>query len=430
MSKILLIFKREYITRVKKRSFIITTLLVPLGFILLFAVQILLISSSTDSIRIAVVDETNQITIADSKDGNLKFIQQKENINELKDSYQSQNFDGVLHIPKLNYDNPNGIQYFSDELLGMRAKEHIESRIERQIRSIKLNDMGVDEDELRRVDKVKVDVFEARTDQEGIATTGIATGVGFLMGFLMYMVIFIYGTMVMRGVMEEKTNRIVEVILSSVRPFQLMLGKIMGIGAVGLTQFLIWFAFISGINLITAPIMARFAGDTVSVNAGVSEQEMSEATDMFSMFQAEISELPLTQLFISFAFFFLLGFLLYAALFAAVGSAINDDSDTQTLTLPVSIPVIIAIFILSAIMETPNSGLAFWSSMIPFFSPIIMPFRIAFGVPMWEILLSLTLLAIGAVAMVWLAGKIYRTAILIQGKKITFYEIGKWMLKS
>lgn len=431
MRKIALIIQREYLSRVKKKSFIITTLLVPIGFLLLFAVQFILVAFNADTLRIAVKDDSGNFAHRIKDTETLYFKKTNESLEILKQNYLADGFDGVLYIPQLNFDNPNGITYYSDKLLGLSAKSYIQNEIKDELRKLKLAQMGVTDEVYARVQKTQINISEEALSGN-TANTGLATAAGFIMGFLMYMVIFIYGAMVMRGVMEEKTNRIVEVMLSSVRPFQLMIGKIVGIGAVGLTQFLIWITLMFFINLG----LGVFVGGSASKmpgglgNLNDNELQMEQAMQIAQSIQGQIDSLPLGMLIAGFIFYFLFGYIMYAALFAAVGSAVNDESETQSLTFPVSLPIIISIFILSAIMEAPNSGLAFWSSLIPLFSPIIMPFRIAFGVPFWELLASMILLVLGSLGMVWLSAKIYRTGILLYGKKVTFTEIGRWMIRS
>lgn len=230
----------------------------------------------------------------------------------------------------------------------------------------------------------------------------------------------------MRSVMEEKSNRIVEVILSSVRPFKLMIGKILGVGAVGLTQFAIWIVLLFFINIFMG-ILIGGTMDLSGAQMGANEQDMEQAMEMWEAVQGHFSELPIGLLIGSLLFYFFGGYVLYAALFAGLAAAVNDESDVQTLTIPISIPVVLAVFILIAIIENPNSGLAVWSSMFPLFSPIIMPARIAFGVPTHHLILSMALLVLGCIIAIWIAAKIYRVGILMYGKKISFREIGKWL---
>jgi len=434
MRKIGLIIQREYLSRVKKKSFILTTLLVPIGFLLLLAVQFILVAFNSDTLRIVVKDDTGNFAHRIKDTESLYFKKSNETLDQLKSNYQAQGYDGVLYIPQFNLDNPNGITYYSDKLLGLSAKSYIQSELKDELRKLKLAEMGVNDEVYSRVQKVQVSISEEASSGSS-GNTGLATAVGFVMGFLMYMIIFIYGAMVMRGVMEEKTNRIVEVLLSSVRPFQLMIGKIVGIGAVGLTQFFIWIVLMFLINLGLGLFVGGTGGTmpgTFGSNGmvGGNEQQMEQAMQIAQSIQGQLESLPLGMLIVGFIFYFLFGYVMYAAMFAAVGSAVNDESETQSLTFPVSLPIIISIFILSAVIESPNSGLAFWSSLIPLFSPIIMPFRIAFGVPLWELIVSMVLLVAGSMAMVWLSAKIYRTGILMYGKKVSLSEIARWMVKS
>lgn len=429
MSKILLILKREYITRVKKKSFIITTLLVPLSFVLLMVMQIAIIAFSSDTMRIVIKDETGKFAhrIKDTK--SLYFKKSSKSLEELRNSYITERFDGILYIPKLDMDNPNGIKYISDNLLGGSTKSYIQREIKDELRKMKLTKLGVDNKTFQQIQKVDISISEEGSKGNSIGSTGIATGIGMFMGFIMYMVIFIYGSLVMRSVMEEKTNRIVEVILSSVRPFKLMMGKILGIGAVGITQFTIWIVLLFGINIFIS-LVAGGAIDVSSSPMASSQADVEEVMGFVEEIQDNINSLPIALLVFSFMFYFVGGYVLYAALFAGLGAAVNDESDAQTLTLPVSVPVIIAIFILMAIVENPNGNMAVWSSIFPLFSPIIMPARIAFGVPMWEVAVSMICLVIGCIVAVWIAAKIYRMGILLYGKKISFKEIGKWMVRS
>jgi len=432
MRKILLIFKREYITRVRKKSFIITTLLVPLGFIILIAIQAALLSySSSGKMRIAVKDDTqNEVFAHRFKDTpNLYFKKVSTSLEALEQNYHELDFDGILYIPDINLDKPNGIRYISDQSLGMSVKSYVQREIKSEIKRLKLKDFGVDNKAFKRIEKLHINITEQGTEGSDMASTGIATGVGYFMGMLMYFVIFIYGSMVMRSVMEEKSNRIVEVILSSVKPFKLMIGKILGVGAVGLTQFAIWIVLLFFINIF----MSIIIGSTVDLSGaqmGANEQEMEQAMELWESVQGHFSELPIRLLIGSLLFYFLGGYVLYAALFAGLAAAVNDESDVQTLTIPISIPVVLAVFILIAIIENPNSGLAVWSSMFPLFSPIIMPARIAFGVPTYQLILSMSLLILGCIIAIWVAAKIYRIGILMYGKKISFREIGKWLFTS
>ncbi len=431
MKNLLLIAQREYLTRVTKRSFIIATLLIPLGFVALMAVQFIVMAYSSNSLRVAVVNQDTKLFAeqALSDDGELFFVKSNLPLDTLRNRYQELGFDGILLIPPINIDNPNGFKYISDKVLGMAARTYIQHELEDEVKRLRLQTMGINSQELnQRINQLSLNIVEEDLNGKNTQGTALATGVGMGMGFLMYMVIFIYGAMVMRGVMEEKTNRIVEVMLSAVRPFDLMVGKIWGIGLVGLTQFMIWFVFLFIINLTLGTLLG-VAMPTSDMDTQLNSTQTAQAMSLIEEVKNGIDRLPVGLLVFGFAFYFVLGYTLYAALFAGLASAINDDSDAQSLTFPISVPIILAIFILSAVAENPSSGLAFWSSMIPLFAPIIMPFRIAFGVPAWELALSMCLMLLGTWAAIWLAAKIYRTAILLYGKKINFKEIGKWVVK-
>jgi ABC-2 type transport system permease protein len=272
-------------------------------------------------------------------------------------------------------------------------------------------------------------INDAETIKESIARnerSGIAYGVGYISSFLIYITILIYGTMVMRGVSEEKTNRIAEIIISSVKPFQLMMGKIIGIGAVGLTQFLMWMVLV----VIFGSVMFAFMPNEVMQQAGNAEAQRQAAS-----IQADLATVNLPLIIFCFIFYFVFGYLFYASLFAAVGSAVSEDAqDTQSLMLPVTMPIVLAIVIMMQVIVHPTGSLATSSSLIPFFSPVVMMARIPFGVPStvgwWELLASMMLLVGGFLFTTWLSARIYRTGILLYGKKITWKEMWKWTVRS
>lgn len=292
--------------------------------------------------------------------------------------------------------------------------------------------------EQRMLERLETDVVltpntigvDEEQDQAGNSSSVIlSTALGGVMGFLIYIVIFIYGSMVMRSVMEEKNNRIVEVVISSVKPFQLMLGKIVGVGLVGLTQFGIWLVTFPLLYLLLGLI---FGGQMEAAQSASAAQGQVDQEEVLQMLQAleGLGDFNYFKIISLFLLFFIAGYLLYASLFAAVGSALGDDlGEGQSLTLPIVIPVIIAFYIAIAVVENPNSSLALWSSQIPLFSPIIMPARLAFDPPWWEILTSLVLLYATCFFFIWLSGRIYRIGILMYGKKITLWEMGRWLFR-
>ena len=433
MNKLWLIIKREYLTRVKKKSFILTTLLTPLGIGLLIAVSAYLMSYEGDETStIAIVDPSNVLNRSIADTDNIYFKFEDRSIDELKSQYEELEYDGIVLVPKIDNVKAKDFTsfYYSNDKLSPNLQLSLTSKMRDAIREYKVQELGFDQNELDALKtSVSIDpepIEEGGEDQSSMAS-GIAAGIGGFMGFFMYFAVFFYGMMVMRSVMEEKTNRIVEIMISSVKPFQLMLGKILGVGAVGLTQLLIWAILFP---LISFGVTAAFGlspeeSATMVENSGV---DMEESMSMITQIMAEIKAQNWWMMIPTFLIFFLGGFFLYASLFAAVGSAIGDDmAESQTLTLPITIPVILALYIMFAAIRAPNSSLAFWSSMFPLFSPIVMPARMAMGIPAWEIIVSIVILIASVIFFVWMSGRIYRIGILMYGKKVSFKELGKWM---
>jgi ABC-2 type transport system permease protein len=432
MKKIWIIIEREYLSRVKKKSFIITTFLVPTGFALLFIASIFLSGYGENKKRIAVIDESGYFKgrFADSKSLYFSFVDTPLRALELH--YKQMNFDGILYIPELqNLTNVRGIEFRSDKNLGIKSQQYMEKEVERVVKDVKLEKSNVAPELMKQLADVNVKMKTVIYGDEGKKTgsTLIATVLGYIMGFTIYMVMFIYGTMVMKSVMEEKANRILEVMASSVKPFQLMLGKVVGVGAVGLTQFILWGVLIFFTNLIL----------TVTFSASLAEmQQMAMSQNMGGIEQApdryeaalalsSLKDINFLQIGLLFLVYFLGGYLLYGALFAAIGAASSEDQDSQTLTFIVSLPIIISIFIMMTAIQEPQNELAFWGSVIPFTSPIVMPALIPFGVPAWQIILSIVLLIAGFIFTTWLASKIYRVGILMYGKKVSMKELLKWL---
>lgn len=443
MDKIWLIIKREYWTRVRRKSFILSTLLAPLGIVAIFGFQILVLTQTMDEKKILVKDDSGYFTTDKGQvkfpDANNVFYKGSDApVEELKQSYTESGYDGILYIPKLNLQNPDGIKYFSDRPLGMATRTIVESKISNMLRDEKIRIEGLDPKFLDKI-KTSVTIGEQKLgeigEEEEETSSIIAAGAGGVMGFIMYMTIFIYGTMVMKGIAEEKTNRIVEVMLSSVKPFKLMLGKIVGIGAVGLTQFFIWILSAGLLYLGMSLVLAAMMGDTFQQMSdpqafGDVGMDVEDIEMMFAQTLESIKKLPLGLMIFSFLFYFFGGYLLYASLFAAVGSAVGEDaSESQALVLPITIPIVLSFIILTTIIENPNGPLAVWSSIIPLSSPIIMPARIAYGLSPFSLdfILSIIFMILGFLSTTWLAAKIYRTAILLTGKKITFKEMWRWV---
>lgn len=421
MKIIWLIIQREYLTRVRQKSFIIATLLLPLGMLIFMFLPILIQSLSSDKLRIAVKTDSEfcQHCISDSQ--GLFFVFQTEPLETIQQTYSSKDFDGVLYLPAFSLEHPSGIRYISDKPMGLSAKDYVTDEIEKEIQKQRLQQNN---QSATLCNPIKVSILEENNAGSSLGSSGIAMAIGFMIGLLMYITILIYGGMVMKAVVEEKTSRIVEVMLSSVQPFKLMLGKIMGIGAVGITQLAIWFFLMLVISIVGGLFLQP---ENINTMSSMSDPKMIEAINLYKHIQINVLELNWTLILCSFIFYYICGYVLYAALFAGLGSAVGTDNDSQALTLPVTLPIIVSFLILTSVIDKPNSNLAFWSSLFPLSSPIIMPARVAYGIPFWQVLISMILTLLGSLAAVWIAAKIYRVGILMYGKKTTFKEISKWL---
>jgi ABC-2 type transport system permease protein len=432
MDKLLLIIKREYLTRVKRRSFIIATILTPLGFAVFFVVVGFIFQyESDDAKRIAIIDEANILNGSIKDEKNLYFKFENRDLEEMRRDFDQLDYDGILVLPPAPdlYAERYTAYFYSDNQPTLDVETLIRSRVSRSLRDYKIESLQLNRKELEALDtriELEPEPIDAAGEDATSLTGAIAAGIGTIMGIIMYMVVFIYGMMVMRSVMEEKTSRIVEVMISSVKPFQLMLGKIVGVGAVGLTQVAIW--------AILIPLIVGGAGLIFGFNApqpelaGAAEINPDDAEAMIGLAIQEMSNQNWLLILPLFIVFFLGGYFLYSSLFAAVGSAMGDDlGEGQALTIPITIPVLLAFYIMFAAVQAPNSSLAVWSSIFPLFSPIVMPARLAFSPPLWEIILSVVVLIATSIFFVWLSGRIYRVGILMYGKKVTLKELGKWM---
>ena len=433
MSKTTLIIKREFMTRVKKRSFLIMTILGPLLFAGLIIAPALLANMEDDAKTVLIVDEPALLLGEDGNDS-YKFTNLNPNqfdVESAKEFFKESQFDALLYIRSGDMGDITWIKDHTaiygkgDISLGMQ--KYIENLMENKIMEQKMLLEGIDPEVVAQ-SRVSVNLLTFSIDEEGekASATPVKMIVGYMAGFMIYFFIFFYTAQVMRGVIEEKTNRIVEVIISSVKPFQLMLGKVLGIGSVGLLQFLIW-VVLSGVIYTVAG--ATILKDQLNPEAMAGQQGMEQAMEisqsMEIMQMVETINFPLVLG--GFLFFFIGGYMLYAALFAAVGSAVDNETDSQQFMLPVTIPLILAIVVTARVIESPDSALAFWFSIIPLTSPIIMMVRLPFGVPVWELALSATLLIVGFIGATYMAGRIYRIGILMYGKKPSWKELYKWM---
>lgn len=436
MHKILLVIKREYLARVKKKSFLLATLLTPLIFPTIMGIFLWIAfseSHSEDRLRIIeVVDENNNFFM-ESED-NYAFSYSGINIEDAKELVKNGNRFGFLYIPKIDLDKPAGISYYSDENPSMAFVSSLEATLKRKIEELKLYESGIDPaliSSLRTNVSIQA-ITLSDTGQETISNATVNYAIGFLTGILIYTFIFVYGNQIMQGVIEEKSSRIIEILISSLKPFQLMMGKILGIGAVGLTQFLIWIILISAVSSLVMGFFGQQMPQHQAMEmAHPAEGQFLDDSGEVGQFLEVLAGINYTQLILTFVFYFIGGYLLYGAFFAAIGAAVDTPSDAQQFMFPVTIPLIIAymgLFIF--VLDDPNSNISFWLSVIPFTSPIAMMGRISYGVPFLDLALSMALLIGGFLFTTWIAGKIYRIGILVHGTKVSYSTLWRWFRTS
>ena len=443
MRKILTIIEREYLTRVKNKSFIIMSLLGPILFAGLLIAPTLLMNANNTEIKIVqVVDSTHVFRNQLPETDYIKFVYMPDaNLQKYKSEFSQSGFYALLYISHNVVNSDNSVFLYSDRTANLDLRMHISNSIEKRLENEKLRACGVDPGILSAV-KTRININTIKMTDDGHEERDNMTlkmVLAFLMGFLIYMSIILSGNAVMHGVIEEKTNRIVEVIVSSVKPVQLMAGKIIGVGLVTLTQFALWTVLTFSIYSIVAPMLMP---DTTSIEASVPQSLLSQGGSQLAQSQPDNTEMAqnINEMFsavysinfpviiLSFIFFFLFGYLLYGALFAAVGALVsNEADDTQQFVLPLSAPLLLSIIALTGTISNPDSQLNFWLSIIPFTSPVTMLSRIPYGVPYSEIFLSALLLIATFVLCTLVAGKIYRTGILMYGKKPTLKELWRWI---
>lgn len=429
MDKILLIFQREFITRVRKKSFLLTTILLPVFIFAIYVAIFYFIIYDGSKTQIAVVDNTGifKDTIAANKDAEFLFVNGLSQT-QLAEQLQQGKYDGFLITNDTSASASEPLQLITAKSVGLMTKESIQSAINDRLREMRINSMNAIQREALDIEKANREVkFSSLSGvEQSDIKTGISYALGMISGYLIFFILIIYGSIVMRGVMEEKINRIAEVVVSSVKPFQLMMGKILGIGAVGLLQFAIWIILAGILQAIATPLM--MGGNLMnSVPGAEGIGEMSGMQNV--LLQLRDVNFPL--LIVVFAVYFLGGYLLYASLYAIVGCAVSDsEEDAQKLTFPVTIPLILSFILLTKAVNDPNSGIAVFGSIFPLTSPIVMMGRVAQGipegVPVWQLLLSIAVLIITFILSTMLAAKIYRVGILMYGKKPTWKEIIKW----
>ena len=434
MNKIGLIIKREYMTRVRKRSFLIMTFLGPILMAAIYIIPIMLaLNASNENMRIAVVDESHWFEDRFTNNKEHTFVTMHgQPIDSVKEMVKTGIFDMALYVPPTQLNIPSNAVVYSIRQVPMEVETYISSVMQKEIEDQKLMAKGVDPDIVSAV-KTNVNLQIMRMDEKGNEKetfTKVQFTLGIALALLVYMFIIFFGGQVMQGVAEEKTNRIIEVIVSSVKPFQLMMGKIIGVSLVALTQFLLWIVLTGVLYLGFSAFIGISHPDLLS-SGTVMAQEIT-STDIMNNESVQnimqiVHSIDFGTIIFSFLIFFILGYLLYATLYAAVGSLVDNNTDSQQFTLPITVPLMVAIISSFYIVNNPDSSLSVWLSMIPFTSPISMMVRIPFGVPIWQVVVSVVLLAATFILMTWLAAKIYRTGILMYGKKLSYKEIFKWL---
>lgn len=430
MNKIWLVIQREYLARVKKKSFLLATLLTPLIFpaIMAIFVWIAVEEKENQSLRIIEVVDDNKLFFLESSE-QYAFSFSDRSIEEAKELVKNGDRYGFLHIPSFDLKSPQGITFYGEENPNMNLMSYLESSLKKKIEDQRLYETGIDPKIITDI-RTSVDIKSIMLDEQGgekVSNATVNYAIGFVAGILIYMFIFIYGNQIMQGVIEEKSSRIVEILVSSLKPFQLMMGKIVGIAGVGLTQLLIWIVLIGGLTTIVTGYLGMQMPQQQAMEMAQAGMEQVPDSGVAEILQV-INGIDFVTLVACFVFYFLGGYLLYGALFAGIGSAVETPSDAQQFMLPVTVPLIVSYMGLFVfILQDPNSTTSFWLSVIPLTSPIAMMGRVSYGVPFWELALSMSLLILGFLGTTWVAGKIYRIGILMHGTKPSYKTLWKWI---
>jgi ABC-2 type transport system permease protein len=438
-----LIISREYFTRVKSKQFLITTLIVPIVLVLTLGIVAFIAASSQSEKKIAVVDQSNFFNNKIASTDNISFLYGYNNIDSLKENLEAMELDGILIIPQANYEatQKNTVHVWGKKQIGVSTQNYIQSQLNNAIQDSKLNTAGISKDQLEAIKKSTVEVSQQIGEDNKESDNKIAHFIAYACGFLLYILMVIYGMSVMKSVMEEKTNRIAEIIISSVKPFELMMGKIIGVALVGLTQFALWIILIGIVVFVGGSIMgvgAMMSNPELMAQAQAQAEAMQQTGIGGGMMNPEMIDMTKmimnvnwAQILGWFLFYFIGGYFLYASLFAAVGSLIDDESsDSNSLTMPITMPIIIGFLIMVRALDDPNSGIAVFGSIFPLTSPIVMMARIPFNAPTWyELAASVVCMILGFLFTTWMAAKIYRTGILLNGKKISLKEVSKWIFR-
>ena len=431
MNKIWLIIQREFLNRVQKKSFLVATILLPLIFPAIMAVLVYVAKEQKKNAVKEIVyyiDESGYF-----KPDTTKFIFKsfQGSLEDGKKAFNESDSFGLLYVPKFELADPNGISLYTKINPSPTDIADIERMFEEHIKDLKMQQLNIDQKLLDQL-KTNVSISSVKISeggQEKSSDSKVLFGVGMAGGILMYMFIFIYGAQIMQGIIEEKMSKVVEVIVSSVRPFQLMMGKIIGLASVGLLQFLIWILLIGTLSTVVMGYFGLQSPSQEMMEMNGQYQAAAQGSASLEVMKS-LGEIPWGYVVFSFLFYFIGGYLLYGALFAAVGSAVDSPAEAQQFMFPITIPMLISYFALfTFILDDPHGTISIWLSIIPFTSPIAMMGRIGFGVPNWQLALSMALLIGGFILTTWFAGRIYRVGILMHGTKVNYRVLAKWFMQ-
>ncbi len=442
MNKVWLIIQREFLIRVRKRSFLIATILVPLLVPTILCGLIYIAIKEADSAKpekVMVLDESGQFNLDSAKNTKrFVFVPLQIPLEQAKKVYNETKDFALLYVPRFDINKPEGLVLYTQENPSIEKVGDLESILQDRVRDLKLQEYKIDKEVLKNL-KTKIDLKQinlSKTGEEKSSNSGILYGLGFVLGIMIYIFVLVYGIQIMQGVIDEKTSKVVEIIVSSVKPFQLMLGKIIGIAAVGVLQFLIWIVLMTflssgvlgyfGLKMPQKQAMEQVAKKVQDEDV---KQAMSQPTPKVNEVLKNIGEIPFAKIAFVFVFYFLGGYLLYGALFAAVGSAVESMQESQQFQFPITIPLLIGYFgLFMFILRDPHGPVSFWLSIIPFTSPVAMVGLIAYGVDDWQLALSMILLIGGFLFTTWVAGRIYRVGILMTGTKVNWRVMVKWFM--
>ncbi|MBS1486474.1 MAG: ABC transporter permease [Bacteroidetes bacterium] len=445
MNKVWLIIQREFLIRVKKKSFLIATIVVPLIFPAVIGGLVYIMMKEAESAKpdtVMVVDESGQFNLDSAKNTKrFHFVPLQLKLEQAKKAYNETKYFALLYVPAFDINKPDGLIIYTQENPSIEKVGDLESLLEERVRDLKLQEFKIDKEVLKNL-KTKISLKQINlsdTGEEKSSNSGILYGMGFALGIMIYIFVLVYGIQIMQGVIDEKTSKVVEVIVSSVKPFQLMLGKIVGIAAVGVVQFLIWIILITflstgvlgyfGLKMPQKQMIEEVSKKIKDDDVKQAMQQQAQPNVKINELMQSVSEIPFAKIAFVFVFYFLGGYLLYGALFAAVGSAVESIQESQQFQFPITLPLLIGYMgLFMFILRDPHGPVSFWLSIIPFTSPVAMVGRIAFDVPGWQLALSMLLLIGGFILTTWIAGRIYRVGILMTGTKVNWRVMVKWFM--